>query len=402
MRVAFPLLLAACPGAWGFSTERVIYFVIDGPRGTEFLEDSTHAHIPGIWNVLRPQGFISHGLYNNGPTQTMSGHAMLGTGAYQDIVNDGTERPYKPLLWEYLRDQLLLPDSAGVIVIDKGKLAALSHSTSEGYGPPDSAVVLGPVNTDTVVVGTFTGYAVVAEPTIAMLCLADVDQIAHTRDWEGYLSAIETADSLAVALWEWIEATPPLAGTTAFIITADHGRHDHDWTQHGCVCHGCRHLPLVALGPDFRAGVEADSQADIWDISTTMGLVLGIDMPLAQGRYLLEMLEGETVPPEAPVVSINVQGGFVVLRWNPVTTDIDGNPEIVSCYRVYRGDEVSFQSDSTSMIARSVPLPIFTDPDSTVVGDPEMHAFYRVDALDLWSNPSTPSNLVGKIDFTLP
>ncbi|MCU0613195.1 MAG: hypothetical protein MUE60_15585 [Candidatus Eisenbacteria bacterium] len=393
--------MAAPRGASGFCTERVIYLVIDGPRDTEFLEDTTHAHIPGIWNVLRPQGVVSHGLYNNGPTQTVPGHAMLGSGAYQNLPDDGTRRPTRPLVWEYLRDQSQAADSACVLVIAKDKLRALSYSTAHGYGAEDSAVVLGPVSSDRIVVEAFMGYAEAVQPIIAMLCLGDVDEVAHTGDWEAYLSAIERCDSLAVALWQWIERTPPFSGATALIVTADHGRHDDDWTDHGCPCHGCRHLPLIALGPDFRIGAEVtDTLADMWDVSTTMGWVLGLAMPFAEGRFLLEMLRGEGVPPEAPVVSIREEDGAVMLWWSPVTVDVEGNPETISCYRVYRGTDVAFVPDSASLIAPAVPIPIFIDRDTTVVGNPACNASYRVDVLDIWLNPSAPSNLVGEVDFS--
>jgi hypothetical protein len=47
-----------------------------------------------------------------------------------------------------------------------------------------------------------------------------------------------------------------------------------------------------------------------------------------------------------------------------------------------------------------VPIPVFIDRDTTVVGNPACNASYRVDVLDIWLNPSAPSNLVGEVDFS--
>lgn len=399
---AIAIALMTPRGSEGYSTQRVVYVIIDGPRDTECLEDDTHANVRWMWGVLRPQGVVAHGLYNNGPTQSVPGHAMLACGVYQNLPNDGSVRPTRPLLWEYLRDQRDLPDSAAVIVTGKSKLAVLSHSTSQCYGAPDSAIVIGPMQTDSGVISAFKTYAAVYPPTIAMLCLSDVDETAHTGEWQAYVEAIRTADSLAVALWQWLQQTPPFAGVTALVVAADHGRHDTDWTGHGCPCHGCRHLPLVAVGPDFKVGQElAEPPANIWDLAPTLGLILGLQTPLAQGRVLVETLQGETIPPSPPVASISLVDGLAMLAWPPVTTDILGDPEIVASYRVYRGSDAWFLPRPENMISPPLTSHQFVDPDTSVTTT-ESPVFYRVDAVDIWSNQSSPSAPIGVWGFRVP
>ncbi len=259
--------------------------------------------------------------------------------------------------------------------------------------------MIGPGASDEAIVSSFMTAAAAVPPVVAMLCLADVDEVAHTGDWGGYLSAIRTADSLAVALWQWLQTTPPFVGTTALIITADHGRHDHDWTEHGCACHGCRHLPLVALGPDFKTGIEDTTLAQVWDLAPTLGWLLGVSTPYAQGRLMLEMLEGEDVPPKDPVVRNKIDGRRIVLTWSPVTTDIQANPEQVACYRVYRATTPFFAADPQVSLVGIVPFAFFVDEDPGVVGNVDLHAFYRVEPVDVWGNASAPSATVGEFDF---
>lgn len=40
--------------AKSYQTENVFIVVIDGIRDTEAFDDTSHAHIPNLWNNLRP------------------------------------------------------------------------------------------------------------------------------------------------------------------------------------------------------------------------------------------------------------------------------------------------------------------------------------------------------------
>jgi hypothetical protein len=157
----------------------------------------------------------------------------------------------------------------------------------------DSATVLvDSTFTDEDVVESFKSYAEVQQPVLSLVSLGHVDIAGHTGSWVDYVSAIETADRLALELWEWIQSDPFYSGRTAFFITSDHGRHTDDWTSHGDGCIGCRRIPLVALGPDIQPGVESDGPADLRDLGVTAASFFGLQMPDADGRYLGEMMAG--------------------------------------------------------------------------------------------------------------
>ncbi len=77
-----------------------------------------------------------------------------------------------------------------------------------------------------------------------------------------------------------------------FVIN-DHGRHDDahgGFSGHGDTCFGCRHVMLLAIGPDVAQGVHVDSaDASITDVAVTAGELLGFDPVYSTGRILYEL-----------------------------------------------------------------------------------------------------------------
>jgi len=281
--------------AKAFQTERVVLVVMDGVRDSEGFEDPSHANIPHIWNELRPRGYVSHSFYNSGFTVTVPGHATMTTGTLQWLDDSGAQRPDRPLLWEYLRDQTGLPEDAALIVSNKDKLHALSYSLYPGYGPADSAHVIAPTYEDGWCLQNFLSYAAQHHPVVSLVAFGETDIRAHECDSTGYLAAIQEADSLTAYLWNWLQSDPFYANRTALFLTNDHGRHLDDWCNHGDSCAGCRHVSFLALGPDFLSGVETVSPVgDLKDIAVTAAALLGLHTPLAEGRMLRELLADPT------------------------------------------------------------------------------------------------------------
>ena len=105
---------------------RVVIFVIDGPRWTEIFGDSSHAHVPGMWNTLRPQGTLCTNFRNEGWTLTIPGHATMLTGQWQHLNNQGLERPAQPTLFEYYRKAKHAPARDAVLLSMKTKLDAVA------------------------------------------------------------------------------------------------------------------------------------------------------------------------------------------------------------------------------------------------------------------------------------
>src|SRR5208282_383560 len=92
-------------------------------------------------------------------------------------------------------------------------------------------------------------------------------------------------------LWKKIQSDSVYKNTTTLFVTNDHGRHDDQhggFRDHGDACEGCRHIMLLALGPKFKKNtVVADTTLQV-DLAPTAAYLLGITMPMVQGKNMLE------------------------------------------------------------------------------------------------------------------
>ncbi|MFB3909642.1 MAG: hypothetical protein ACE15D_14705 [Candidatus Eisenbacteria bacterium] len=310
------------------AADRAVIVVLDGLRSSEGFDDPDHRFIPRMALDLAPQGALARVCANLGSTHTVAGHSTIGSGRYQTLAEDGTERPQYPLLWEYFRHQTGLSANATVLVTMKSKIKPLSYSTYPGYGAPDSARVIGPTWSDFLVLDQFLTDMAAHHPIVSFLNLGGIDTFAHTGDWARYTWAIGIADSLVSVLWDRIEADPFYAGRTALIVTGDHGRHADgygDWKDHGDGCPGCRRIPLLCLGPDFQPGIESWTPCEQIDICKTLGSLLGVATPVASGRILQELLAvpaaaGEPAGEGQTALSITTDG--LCVRFRPIGVDL--------------------------------------------------------------------------------
>ncbi|HUL44813.1 MAG TPA: alkaline phosphatase family protein [Bacteroidota bacterium] len=281
------LLLLWCSGAR--SESHVMIVVIDGGRYTETF-GAKDRNMPVIWNVLRPQGTIFTNMRNEGKTLTCPGHASILTGVWQYIPNNGSERPHNATLFEYLRKETSAPAQSCYVISGKEKLDVLTYGTDPQYGKPYGASFL---FGDTSDVETYTKVSTTISrdhPRMTIVNLPEVDLRGHAKDWNGYLYALHRADSLVGLLWTQIQSDSIMRNTTTLFVTNDHGRHDEQhggFQNHGDTCEGCRHIMLLALGPDFPAGnVVTDTTTQV-DLAPTSAQILGILMPPTQGKNIL-------------------------------------------------------------------------------------------------------------------
>ncbi len=297
------LILVFTASAAAQAAEHAVIVVIDGMRATEGFDDPGFRFIPRMRWDLVPQGAWGRVCDNMGVTTTVPGHAAIGSGRYQDLLDDGTQRSVFPLLWEYYRKDTGAPERDVVIVTNKRKIRILSYSTWSGYGAADSARVIGPCYTDASTVNQFLADMAVNHPKLAFLNLGDVDYQGHYGTWTDYTRAIQNADSLVAYLWDRVQQDPVFGGATDVVITCDHGRHTDgygSWHDHGDGCPGCRRIALLGLGPDFRAGLESWTACQQVDLCKTVASLLGIPTPLAGGRVLDELLQNPAAAEEPP------------------------------------------------------------------------------------------------------
>ncbi len=278
---------AAAPDTAGHN---VFIVVIDGIRYSEAYPLGD-ANLPHIWNDLRPAGTIFTNFRNEGRTVTCPGHAAFLTGEYEQIANDGSERPAHPTLFEYYRSETGAPASACYDIPGKKKLHILAYSTDSAYGEGFGATYESPASaTDT---ATWTLLSSVMDrdhPRLVIVNLPGVDIAAHDSDWTGYLAAMRTADSLVYLLWTKIQSDPFYSGRTTMFVSSDHGRHEDAWggfENHGCPCEGCRHIIGLGVGPGFGPGAVVSDTLRQTDVQAAAAKLLDISIPDRGARRLL-------------------------------------------------------------------------------------------------------------------
>jgi len=325
------------------ATQNVFIVVIDGARYSETFGDPTHQYIPHIWNDLRPLGSINTNFYNKGKpwtrTVTAPGHANILTGTWQAIPNgqhlpDGTENhPTMPTLWEYVRKQWNVPKNQTWIVSFKhGNVIPNVHSVHPEFGEEygcsfmslkTEGLRLAHVDSDYDVWNMAKNVMDTYHPRFVLINLSP-DLFGHggwmekfggdgvplsEAHWEVYTGAIMKVDDIVFQLWQKIESDEHYKGKTMLIITNDHGRHSNgvldEWQGHGHgidpeteepECEGCKHIMFLAIGPDIKQNYVTNKYREQIDILPTIGLLMGLEVPFAEGTVMSELLIDPTEP----------------------------------------------------------------------------------------------------------
>ena len=282
------------PGAARAGAGHVVLVVIDGPRHTEFLDEPGMPRAQVLGTQLAPAGARITDYQNQNQTVTMVGHGTLVTGTEQALPNDGSQRPNRPTLFELIRKERGLPQTAVRLVAGKDKIGAVSYSTDPAYGSPYGATVDAVFRQDPATYAAAVS-AITADPrpVFTMINFASVDYAGHAAVWANYLAALAQADSLVGELWAVIQADSVLGGDTDLFVVADHGRHDDahgGFANHGDGCVGCRALPFVAIGPDIRTGVVSGQARVQEDVAPTIAAILGLTAPPMEGWVMEEIL----------------------------------------------------------------------------------------------------------------
>ncbi len=137
-------------------------------------------------------------------------------------------------------------------------------------------------------------------PRLVFINLKEPDEAGHAGNRNGYVAGIRGADQIVYHLWQYLQSDEFYRARTALFITNDHGRHLEDVGNgirgHGDDCEGCRHLSLIALGPDFPAGHTVTAPHQSLDLPVTVGRIMGFRLPDSRGQVL-----GELFAPAAAV-----------------------------------------------------------------------------------------------------
>lgn len=271
------------------TAQNVVIAVIDGARYSEtFGAEATY--IPNIWNKLRPQGTIWTNFRNEGITKTDPGHATIVSGVWQKIDNVGTLRSVDPTIFEYFRKYTGANEQSGAVYSGKPKLEILTYSRNPDYGKAYKAAFF-LASDDQSVFDSIKATITKNHPRMVIINFPNVDIAGHANNWNVYLAAIHTADSLVYELWKILQQDSVYHNTTTLFVTNDHGRHDDahgGFSNHGCDCDGCQHIMLLAVGNKFPAGTTITAKHTQCDIAPTVGELLSFPTPFAEGTSLLQ------------------------------------------------------------------------------------------------------------------
>jgi len=216
---------------------------------------------PVLNGVLAPLGGRLTAFSNQGRTETLPGHATLLTGPPRSSrTTDGAPDPPDPL--RAVAQGEGTPPVLGLDGGGKDKFSALTYSTYAGYGSAYGASLNVALSrrSDDLCRGDGRAGGQPADVHVPQPGL--VDLTAHSGNWTGYLSALGRADSLAGALWDFIQADPKHGRGHGL----DRDRRSRSARRRPRRIHfsrrrlpGCRTLFLIARGPDFLAGVTSYS-----------------------------------------------------------------------------------------------------------------------------------------------
>lgn len=288
-----------------YKTKYHIILVLDGPRFTETYGDTTYQNIPFQGNELKKEGTLFINFQNGGSTYTNSGHTALTTGVHQRISNSGTQLPKNPSIFQYLLQQKKLDKRKAWILTSKGKLEMLGNTKDKKwwnqYIPSTYCGINGSgvgYPNDRNIYPIFKEIIQKNQPSLTLINLLDIDVWGHQNNWERYIAAIKELDSLTMDLWQTIQNDPVMKNQTALYITNDHGRHldghKDGFKNHGDKCEGCKHITLLALGPDFEKNRVITKKYDQIDLTASIAHLLGITMPTGKGCPIPELIKKES------------------------------------------------------------------------------------------------------------
>lgn len=273
--------------------------------------------MPFVWDTLVPMGVlygqgdgvrVTNGMQFSGP-----GYIELFTGAPRaDVTSNADVRYQHPTLFELIArepgraatdvaaftswtTQARLTDSRGGTFTaqapfdplppglrDDPRLVRL-HQLEQWVRHDDASIRH----------DAFTHEAALAwlgrfHPVLLHVGYGETDVDAHARRYDRYIEMLHLTDRMLSELWHAAQADPATAGTTALVITTDHGRGNgsRDWTDHGRDIINAKRWWFLAAGAGVAPrGVVPDHMAQAQTAATILRLlgrgVTGLEPPVA-------------------------------------------------------------------------------------------------------------------------
>ncbi len=289
------------------SSQNVVIVIIDGARYTETFGDPDFTYIPYMAELAENGAYLNN-MYNKHQTYTSHAIPALWTGGWggsYNITYQGreTQATVNPTIFEYFRKQKNAnPDDCFYILKYISNLWLQSFHSD--YGPDYWPQTLSDGSTDNDVLANTLEVIDNHKPQLMYVYLAEVDKAGHSGDWQAYTSAIQNADEIVNTLWNTLQEDDFYKGNTTMIVTNDHGRHDYDFSGHGCSCNGCQHIMFLAMGPDIKNDYISHQEYELADVAVTAAYLLDVNPEYATGIVIEDIFKTSNVNEYKKVVDI--------------------------------------------------------------------------------------------------
>ena len=259
---------AAAPPAPARRIRHVIIVSEDGLRPDALLDVRPPVHV-----AVMSRGAWSMNALTIRHASTLPAHAAMLSGF--DVDQHGLDWN----AWKPERGHILVPT-----IFDAAKRAGMGAAAFVGKRKLEHIAHAGSVDVfarpgifcKTVVVAA-ARYFVEEHPQIEFIHFSDPDERGHADGWmsDTQFTAIRRSDECLGTLIDAVTAAG-LDGETLFIVSADHGGHDHN---HSGSNPQDRLIPWIAWGPGVRAGHRIDAPVNTVDTAATTLWVLGYPPP---------------------------------------------------------------------------------------------------------------------------
>jgi len=278
-----------------YKTRNLVIVVIDGPRFQDTWGDPLKVNIPHFANELASIGINHNRFYNRGATYTTSGLAAITTGNYQWMVNDGSEVPFHPSIFQrWLKKHDVNPNQAQIIT-GKKKLSILSDCADPQWRGKFNPTVHAENREDLETMQIARSILKKHHPRLTLIHFRGPDKYGHANDWTNYTKSINETDRYTHEIWQFLQNDPFYKDVTTMMVTNDHGRHSDGirdgFVGHGDFCEGCMHINLFAAGPDFYSNREINKPRQIVDVASTVAILMDIDLPISDGSVMWELFK---------------------------------------------------------------------------------------------------------------
>ena len=294
--------------------EYIVLAVMDGARYQDTIGKPSNIQKIG---AIAATGMTATAMYSSDATdlppktETIIDHAAMGTGAFLDILNDGSQNPYYPSFmseWLYHKG---IPSNALAGITDRAKLLTSKDKLwclrlASGPGFWNDYIPFADCGVNHVGGGGYRSDATthalamselgsLTPPNLLWVSYKEPDSTAHaaTHDALGFASyeaAIQQTDAYIGQLWDAVQANPVMAGKTVIVITDDHGRQDPDWWDHGGITAPERHVMFVAAGPRIKVGTSSIPHR-LKDVAPTILGLMGMSKTTGDGSFMSDITD---------------------------------------------------------------------------------------------------------------